>query len=47
MFLSMKVLVKEEDLDIIEKSTPTNTETRLDTNAHRSWSWFIKLARML
>jgi len=43
----MRVLVEEEDLDIVEKSTLTNTEVKLDTNAYRSWSWFIKLVRML
>lgn len=45
-FLGIGVLVSDRGLDVRD-SISTGAGMRLDTRVHRSWSWLIRLAKML
>jgi len=42
----MGVLIRDRGLDM-RGSISTSVEIRLDTRVYKSWSWLIRLARML
>jgi len=39
--------VEDRGFIIVEEETSVVVETRLDTSKYRSWSWFMRLAKIL